>query len=172
LSAVESEEIHSAVIGIGSNIFPKENIRSALYLLSRMVTIRELSRIWKTAAVGSPGPDFLNAAVLISSAYSSNQLRREVLRPIENLLGRVRTHDPNAPRTIDLDILIFDDRLLDEHLWEYPHMAVPVGEIMPDFVDRNTGEQAAEIAGRLIKSPDIVETELDLHWIGAAGDII
>ena len=147
-------------------------MRSALYLLSRMVTVEAVSGIWKTPAVGSPGPDFLNAAALISTSYSLQQLRNEILRPIENMLGRVRTQDPNAPRTIDLDTLIFDGDLLDELLWKYAHMGVPVAEIDPNLIDPNTGQRAAEIAVRLQASSRIAKADLELHWAGTPRDII
>jgi 2-amino-4-hydroxy-6-hydroxymethyldihydropteridine diphosphokinase len=167
LSAAKIESLHQAVIGIGSNIFPRDNIRSALYLLSRMVTVQAVSRIWKTSAIGSPGPDFLNAAALAATDFSAEKLRKEILRPIESMLGRIRTHDPNAPRTIDLDILMFDGEILDRQLWEYPHMAVPVGELIPDYVDQASGNRAAEIAELLLESPEIIEADLDLHWTSA-----
>jgi 2-amino-4-hydroxy-6-hydroxymethyldihydropteridine diphosphokinase len=131
-----------------------------------MVTVQAVSRIWKTSAVGSPGPDFLNAAALIATVFSEAQLRKEILRPVESMLGRIRTHDPNAPRTIDLDILMFDGVILDHQLWEYPHMAVPVGELIPDYIDRTSGNRAADIATQLLESPDIREADLDLHWTG------
>jgi para-aminobenzoate synthetase component 1 len=172
LSETENNQDHQVVIGIGTNISPGENIRSSLYLLSRMVTITALSGIWKTHAVGSPGPDFLNAAVLVSTSYSLNQLRNEILRPIENLLGRVRTQDPNSPRTMDLDPLIFDRAQLDEQLWEYAHMAVPVAEIFPDFIDPRSGKRAAVLAQELLISSQIIKTDLEFHWTGTARDII
>ena len=172
MSGLDSKQGHQTVIGIGSNISPRENIRSSLYLLSRMVSLEAVSSIWKTSAVGSPGPDFLNAAALISTNFNFEQLRNEILRPIENMLGRVRTQDPNAPRTIDLDILIFDGAVLDEQLWEYAHMGVPVAELVPDFIDPHTGNRAAEISERLRKSSGIIKTDLNLHWAGTTRDIV
>jgi para-aminobenzoate synthetase component 1 len=147
-------------------------MRSSLYLLGRMVSIKDLSGFWKTPSVGSPGPDFLNAAVLVNTGYLLIQLRKEVLRPIENLLGRVRTQDPNAPRTMDLDPLVMDGTQLDDQLWSYAHMAVPVAEIIPDFIDQQSGKRAEEIASELLKSSPIKKVELDLHWSSAARDIV
>ena len=147
-------------------------MRSSVYLLSRLVLIKDLSSIWKTAAVGSPGPDFLNAAVLVSTNFPLIQLRNDILRPIENLLGRVRTLDPNAPRTMDLDPLIFDGNQLDEQIWHYAHMAVPVAEILPGFIDPQSGKRADLIADELLKSSRIIKTELNFHWAGATRDIV
>jgi len=163
LSDEENKEVHQVVIGLGSNISPAENLRSSLYLLGRLVPIKAVSGVWRTPAIGSPGPDFLNAAVLISTQLSIEELRDELLRPIENLLGRIRTKDPNAPRTIDLDILIYDDQLLDQELWTYAHMGVPVSEIVPAYKDPISGEQALFIAEHLLKSSPIRRSSLELH---------
>ena len=71
-----------------------------------------------------------------------------------------------------LDTLIFDGILLDELLWEYAHMGVPVAEIAPNLIDPNTGQRAAEIAVRLQASSRITKSDLELHWAGTPRDII
>jgi 2-amino-4-hydroxy-6-hydroxymethyldihydropteridine diphosphokinase len=172
LSAVKSKEIHQVVIGLGSNISPAENLKSSLYLLGRLVPIEAVSGVWQTPAVGSPGPDFLNAAVLISTQLAVAELQNEILRPIENLLGRVRTKDPNAPRTIDLDILIFDGQMIDQDLWKYAHMGLPVAEILPTYTDPLSGDQAIIIAERLRKLSTIKKTSLELHRTSSTRDIV
>jgi 2-amino-4-hydroxy-6-hydroxymethyldihydropteridine diphosphokinase len=172
LSAVKSKEIHQVVIGFGSNISPAENLKSSLYLLGRLVPIEAVSSVWHTPAVSSPGPEFLNAAVLISTQLPIAELRNEILHPIENLLGRVRTKDPNAPRTIDLDILIYDGQMLDQELWKYAHMGVPVAELLPTYTDPLSGDQAIVIAERLRKSSTIKKSSLELHRTGPTRNII
>ncbi len=172
MSAVESKEIHQVVIGIGSNISPAENLISSLYLLGRLVPIEAVSSVWQTPALGSPGPDFLNAAALISTQLPIAELRNEILRPIENLLGRSRTKDPNAPRTIDLDILIHDGQMLDQELWKFAHMGVPVAEILPTYTDPLSGDQAIVIAERLRKSSTIKKSSLELHRTSPTRDIV
>jgi 2-amino-4-hydroxy-6-hydroxymethyldihydropteridine diphosphokinase len=160
----ERNEDHQAIIGLGSNISPIDNMRSALYLLGRIVNIEAVSSFWQTPAIGSSGPEFLNAAVLVSTDLSANELKDQILSPIENLLGRVRTKDPNAPRTIDLDILLFDSHLLDPHIWDYAHMCVPVAEILPEYKHPQSGETIKEISERLLKSERIRHFPLELHW--------
>ena len=172
MSAVESKEIHQVVIGLGSNISPAENLKSSLYLLGRLVPIEAVSGVWQTPAVGSPGPDFLNAAALISTQLAIAEFRNEILRPVENLLGRVRTKDPNAPRTIDLDILIYDGQMIDQELWIYAHMGLPVAEILPTFTDPLSGDQAIVIAERLRQLSTIKKTSLELHRTSPTRDII
>jgi 2-amino-4-hydroxy-6-hydroxymethyldihydropteridine diphosphokinase len=172
LSVIESKEIHQVVIGLGSNISPEENLKSSLYLLGRLVPIEAVSGVWQTPSLGSPGPDFLNAAVLVSTQLSILDLRNEVLRPIEDLLGRIRTKDPNAPRTIDLDILIYDGQILDEEIWKYAHMGVPIAEIIPTYSDPRSGNQAVVIAERLRKSSEIRRSPLELHRTSPTRNII
>jgi 2-amino-4-hydroxy-6-hydroxymethyldihydropteridine diphosphokinase len=172
LNDQESKEIHRVIIGLGSNISPSENLKSSIYLLGRLVPINAVSGVWQTSAIGSPGPDFLNAAALITTQLSAEELRKNILRPIENLLGRIRTKDPNAPRTIDLDILIYDDLLLDDELWNYAHMAVPVAEILPAYIDPNSGANAVVIAETLRESVDISRFPLELHRTSPTRDIV
>ena len=172
MNEVKKVKEHQVIIGLGSNISPAENLKSALYLLSRYAPIEAISGVWQTRAVGSKGPDFLNASVIISPPLSNDDLRNQILRPIENLLGRVRTKDPNAPRTIDLDILIVDGELIDQDLWKYAHVCVPVAQLLPDFHNPTTGEPIKEIADRLIESDSIKRSSLELYWTSPARDIV
>lgn len=163
MSEVKQTKEHQVIIGLGSNISPAENLKSALYLLGQYAPIEAISDVWQTRAVGSKGPDFLNAAVRISSPLSYDELRNQILRPIENLLGRVRTKDPNSPRTIDLDILIVDGELIDQDLWKYAHACVPVAKLLPGFHNPMTGESIQIIADRLIESGSIKHSSLELY---------
>ena len=172
MKEVKQTSDHQVVIGLGSNISPAENLKSALYLLGQFAPINAISEVWQTSAIGSKGPDFLNAAVLISTPLSIDELRNQVLRPIENLLGRVRTKDSNAPRTIDLDILIVDGELIDQDLWKYAHVCVPVSQLFPDFYNPKTGEHIKIIADRLIKSDSIKRTSLELNRVSSTRDIV
>ena len=98
-----------AVIGLGSNIDAHKNIRLALRLLGRcdgwrLITV---SPIYETDAVGTEGPDFVNAAVLVETDLTPEAMRNR-LRQLEERMGRVRTEDKFAPRPIDFDIVTFD----------------------------------------------------------------
>lgn len=172
MSEPNQNKEHRVIIGLGSNISPEQNLPKALSILKRSISIVQISSAWRTQAVGSPGPDFLNAAVLATTPLSITQLRTQILRPIENSLGRIRTKDPNAPRTIDLDVLIFDDELIDPDLWDYAHMSVPVAELIPDYTNPVTGESLVSLSERLVKSPLINKSDLELHRASATGDVI
>lgn len=125
---------NSAIILLGSNIEPIKNIPFALEMIKARVTVILTSSIWESKAVGSDGPNFLNVAVLVHTTKDPENLKWNVLRSIEKELGRTRGIDKNAPRTIDLDIILFNEVLLDEDLWKFGHIALPVAELLPDLV--------------------------------------
>lgn len=137
---------HWVYLGFGSNIDPNINLSRAIQLISKEVHIEAVSSIYRTQAVGSKGPDFLNAVVLIKTHLSCHDLKNTVIRDIENTLGRIRTSDKNAPRTIDIDILIEDDELYDEDIWEQAHLAIPLAELYPDYTHPVTNERLSQIA--------------------------
>jgi 2-amino-4-hydroxy-6-hydroxymethyldihydropteridine diphosphokinase len=156
LNAANNQPKHRVCIGIGSNIRPKECVPKAIELLGEQVEIIAVSKVWETPPVGCQGCDnYLNAAALIETEFSPEPLRKEVLRRIESQLGRVRSEDKYAPRTIDLDILIFDDEICDTSLWRFSFLAVPVGEIMPHLVNPETGENIQDVATRLSQQTEI-----------------
>ena len=145
---------HQACLLLGSNIQPEKNLTSGLNLLRNMVTISRLSSVWETPSVGSSGPDFLNLAVLITTPLKASELKAQVLRPLEKQLGRVRSSNKNAPRTFDADIILFDDRLLDQSLWRYAHRAIPVSEVLPDYPS-SQGDTLKDVASELAKTAHI-----------------
>lgn len=128
-----SETPHLICLLLGSNIKAEENLPKAVTLLQKQVNVLQSSSVWESPALGSDGPNFLNAAVLAMTSLDAVSLKKQVLRPLEAQLGRVRTEDKNAPRTIDIDIIIYDKKLLDPFLWQHAHMAVPLAEILPDY---------------------------------------
>jgi len=136
-------------LSLGSNIAPADNLKQALELLRQELTVLAVSRAWRTPAVGSQGPDFLNAAVLVHAPQPASQLKSQVLQDIEARLGRIRTEDKYAPRTIDIDIVVDGEQVVDPELWKYAHLAQPVAELLPDLVDPTSGQTLETIAERL-----------------------
>jgi 2-amino-4-hydroxy-6-hydroxymethyldihydropteridine diphosphokinase len=91
--------------------------------------------------------------------------KTEVLAEVERRLGRVRTADRNAPRTIDADLILWNDEALDLNgrhhipdpdLLRFAHVAVPIAELAPQMRHPETGEAMADIAGRLRYLPSRV----------------
>ena len=148
------------LIALGSNIDRERNLPRALELLRRDARWRVLaeSPIYQTPAVGgsTPQPDYFNAAVLLETDLSPEDLRR-ALRRIETRLGRVRTADKYAPRTIDLDIVLIRDRemildgnpLPDPDILDHPHLAFPLADIAPDWRFPGADLTLKQIAERL-----------------------
>ena len=153
---------HQVCLLLGSNIEPVQNIPRAVLLLKEKVTVLQVSSIWESASVDCCYPDFLNMAVLASTNLDANELKEQILRPLEAKMGRVRTEDKNASRQIDFDIILFDGKLLDPALWQYVHRAAPVSELFPDYLSA-TGESLMSAARRLAQvTPIRIRTDISI----------
>ncbi len=146
-----------AVISAGSNIDREQNLPEAINRLRRhhRIEVQRVSRLYDTVAVGGPegAAPYFNVAMLVFTDLSLAELRAE-LHAIEESLGRVRTDDPNAPRTIDLDVSYYADmvdppQLPDPAVLDRAHVAIPIAEIVPDWVHPVTGATAGDIAADL-----------------------
>ena len=153
----------TAFISIGSNIEPELHLPLAVKKLIVLGKSIKVSSVFQNPSIGStPQPDFLNAAVSIETSFSPTEIRKK-LRNIEHELGRVRTSDRYAPRTMDLDLCILDDiilelpenRLPDPDILKRPHLAIPLAELDPDFIHPITKERLSVIAERLLPSADL-----------------
>jgi len=133
----------SARIGIGASIELGDataNVRAAIRLLARAGTVARISSLYRTKPWGrTDQSDFVNAAVALETQLEPRELLT-ALKAIERELGRT----PSVrwgPRAIDLDILTYDDRSIDEaglvvphrHLYERAFALVPLAEIDPRF---------------------------------------
>jgi len=153
-----------AFIALGSNIEPETNLPLASIRLGELGKVIAESTVYQNAAIADePQPDYLNAAVLIETALDPLTIR-DKLREIETDLGRTRTEDKFAPRTIDLDLCIFGDRVLDHELLSLPdpdlftraHLATTLAELQPDFPHPLTGETLEEIALKVRKNTALI----------------
>jgi 2-amino-4-hydroxy-6-hydroxymethyldihydropteridine diphosphokinase len=157
-------------VALGSNIHPEINLREAVRRLVSRCAVCALSPVYETVPVGKTDqPNFLNAAVLIETEQSAVAFKQEVLQAIESELGRVRTADKNAPRTIDLDITLFNEQVLevdgrhipDPDLLRYAHVAVPVADLAPGYRHPETDQTLRQIAeglshAGLRRRPDVL----------------
>jgi 2-amino-4-hydroxy-6-hydroxymethyldihydropteridine diphosphokinase len=162
--SIVAERAPTAVFVIlGSNIEPQANLVRALEHLQRELEIEAVSGVWESEPYGAPGtPRFLNAAVRIVSVLPPAALKR-LLRRIETDLGRRREGDRNAPRTIDLDLVLFgslvvDDpatglRIPDPEISSRAYLALPLAEVGPEVCHPESGELLADIAARLAEAP-------------------
>ncbi|CAM3757262.1 2-amino-4-hydroxy-6-hydroxymethyldihydropteridine diphosphokinase [Roseateles saccharophilus] len=132
-----------AYIGLGANLgadLSATLTQAALSLAALPDTqVVALSSVWRSAPVDASGPDFLNAVAALDTALAPLALL-EALQAIEHAHGRERPYR-NAPRTLDLDLLLYDDLVLDTPRLSLPHPRLgerafvlrPLLEIAPDL---------------------------------------
>ncbi|MBU2473815.1 MAG: 2-amino-4-hydroxy-6-hydroxymethyldihydropteridine diphosphokinase [Candidatus Omnitrophica bacterium] len=129
-------------IGLGSNLGDRSrNINQAVRLLrlESEIEVLAVSSLRETKPQAASGQDYLNAVAKLDTALEPEELL-EVLQGIENHLGRKRPFK-NAPRTMDIDILTYDQRTINSPRLTVPHPAMlerdfvlePLLEIEPDF---------------------------------------
>lgn len=137
-------QTHTACVALGANIGePLRQIEAAFAALAALPGTRLVVRssLYRSAPVGyADQPDFINAVAVIETALAPHALL-DALLAIERRHGRVREF-PNAPRTLDLDIVLYGDVVLQEPGLTIPHarmlerafVMVPLAEIAPDAV--------------------------------------
>jgi 2-amino-4-hydroxy-6-hydroxymethyldihydropteridine diphosphokinase len=136
-----SSPVTVAYVSLGSNLSgPEGQVRAALDALGRLPRTRVTARssLYRTAPVGREDqPDFVNAVACVETELSARELLAALLA-IETEHGRVRS-TPNAPRTLDLDLLLFGDAVISVPGLEVPHPRMherafvlkPLAEIAP-----------------------------------------
>jgi len=142
-------ETHLAYLNLGSNIQPETNLLKAVELLSKYGEILKTSNVWESEAVGTQGPNYLNVCILFRSRFTQIELKERVTRRIEAQLGRQRTADKYSPRSMDIDIVLFDDSPAQGDLWELAYVVVPLAEIYPEYRNPVSDEKVSETASRL-----------------------
>jgi GTP cyclohydrolase I len=158
--SAETEAIEVVILA-GSNVEKERCLPESIRKLRRHpdITVRAVSTCYESEAVGGPddAPDFYNAAVLVTTSLDPETLR-ERLHQIEDELGRIRTDDPNEPRTADLDIIYYGDLVKEYDDFSIPdpaaeteaYIAGPVSEIAPRHVHPVSGRTTTEIADTII----------------------
>lgn len=154
---------HSVLILLGSNIDRERNLPQAIRRLAQHahMDLVQTSSVYETEPVGgqTDQPPFFNAAAAIRTDLSPSALRR-ALRQIEADMGRVRNGDRYAPRSIDLDIALYDQLTADVDGHPIPdpdivchaHVVVPLAEIAPDRIHPETGLTLQQIAAQVAQS--------------------
>jgi 2-amino-4-hydroxy-6-hydroxymethyldihydropteridine diphosphokinase len=155
-------------IAVGSNINPYENIERALTELNSQLQILAISNFYRTSAVDRPDlPNFLNGVIKIQTDIGPRKLIFEVLRKIEERFGRVRSSDKFESRTIDLDIIIYGNLVLNESglcipdpgIRKYSFVAVSLLELAPDLILPDSQTRLADEP--IVKKTDGLNLEPD-----------
>ena len=124
---------HEVVIGLGSNIDPEANLEQAVLELKSRFKVSKRSQWTRTKPIGiQDQPDFYNGALLMETELEQQSLKKELKR-IEDILGRDRSLPKFGPRTIDLDILIWNKKVVDEDYYARDFLRKGVEEIIPDL---------------------------------------
>lgn len=138
--------LHRLYLSLGSNIGAEVHLPQAVSLLRKVGRVEAVSSVWETESVGFDGPNFLNACILFHTPLLHTEFKAQIIRPIEDSMGRVRSSEKNAPRTIDIDMLLYDDQPLNVDFWEYAFVIVPLAELIPGFAHPTNGVNLLEAA--------------------------
>ncbi|MCB2017962.1 MAG: 2-amino-4-hydroxy-6-hydroxymethyldihydropteridine diphosphokinase [Hydrogenophaga sp.] len=133
----------TAYVALGANLGDAvQALRDALKALNQTPDIRltRSSRLYRTAPVDASGPDYLNAVAEVRTTLTAPALLT-ALQSIENAAGRERPYR-NAPRTLDLDLLLYGSARIDSptltvphpRMWERAFVLVPMAEVAPELV--------------------------------------
>ena len=154
--------MNEAYIGIGSNLDPVANIRKSLPAIRRSLDVTGTSRFYRNPAFTPasripPPPAFVNGVLRVRTRRSPHEIKFDILRVIEQEAGRRRTADRYAPRSLDLDLLVYGDlrirtrdlELPDPDLLLYPFWAVPMADLAPDRVLPGAARPLKALAGTM-----------------------
>lgn len=148
-----------AYVALGSNLGDRAaNLRRALAALRASTGIGQVepSPVYETEPVGPPQGRYLNAVARVTTTLSARALLTRLLA-IEQSAGRERGPERNAPRTLDLDLLLFGDRVIDEPGLRVPHprlserafVLVPLADLAPELVHPERAETVARLLARV-----------------------
>jgi 2-amino-4-hydroxy-6-hydroxymethyldihydropteridine diphosphokinase len=162
-------------IGLGSNLGNREaNLRMALRGLARLARVEAVSSLYETQAEGPPQPAYYNAACAIATGLEPPGLLR-FLKSLEHEIGRRPAPGQNAPRVIDLDVLLWDDLVLESPGLVIPHprlagrpfVLTPLAEIAPEAVHPVLGQSIAQLAEKA--GSEGLRLVAGRGWDGGAG---
>lgn len=136
--------IHRAAIALGSNLGnSRQTLEAALAALGQLpgIAVEGRSAWYQTAAVGPPQPDYLNGCALLRVSLTPEDLLAALLQT-EAQFGRIR-RERWGPRVLDLDLLLFDELILDRPTLQIPHprmverafVLVPLAEVAPNWIE-------------------------------------
>lgn len=156
----------TVVVGLGSNLGDRSGfLRSGIRGMIRGgLVVTGLSSVYETPAIGYlQQPSFLNMVLMGRTDWNPQSFLAK-LRGIEEELGRERSF-PNAPRTLDLDLVFFSDRIVREPGILVPHpswkersfVVRPLCEVAPDWIDPETGWSVREVARIWPSEPSEIE---------------
>ena len=167
--------MHTAYIGIGSNIGDRlQNCKAAIDLLKLYpeIKVTRVSRWYKTEAVtltcgAAVQPDYINGAAEIATSLSPEALLARLME-VEARMGRPKHRPKGEPRTIDLDLILYGNAMIEQNGLTVPHpglpkrlfVLVPLCDIAPDVVDPRSGLTLSELRALCSATPNPPHTEV------------
>ncbi len=156
MGKLERPEVQ-AYIALGANLGDAQaSVRAAMQGVAALPQTRRIacSSLYRTAPFEASGPDFINAVMAVSTRLNAPELLLSLQR-MESGAGRERSHR-NAPRTLDLDILLYGEASIcsptlqvpHPRMWERAFVLVPLAEIAPEKVG---GAQVQAVASQKIE---------------------
>ncbi len=165
-----------AYLALGSNIEPEKNILEAVKLLSRSVRVLKSSTVYLTKPLlGKRQSDYFDCVVKIETTIGPQELKSRVLRAVEEKLGRRRSADRYASRTIDIDLILYGNLQIstreltipDPEIEHKAFLALPLCEVEPNLtlppVDKSIQEVADKFANEeMVPLKDFTDTLREL----------
>ena len=149
-----SADVAKVYLGLGSNIAPEENLALAIRELRWRYGTLEMSNVYRSAPVGFSGDEFLNMVVGLETSDSAAEIHTQI-ELIHDLAGRDRGSGRYTSRPLDIDLLLYDDKIIDHARFHIPRIDV----LKYAFVLRPLAELAPTL-----KHPETGRT-LDDHWL-------
>lgn len=142
----------TAWLGLGSNVHAEKHIRAGIDALQRDFRNVRLSPVYSSTSVGFDGEDFINLVARIETDMQPLELR-QYLRDLEDRFGRKRDVAKFSDRTLDIDILLYDDLVLLSPVLELPraeilkfsHVLKPLADLEPGLIHPGKLQSMAEI---------------------------
>lgn len=126
--------INDCIISMGSNIEPELNVSSAVAQITHdCEVVGQSTRVWTKPIGTAVQADFLNGAIRVRTHMTKGQLH-DWLRQLELRLGRIRTEDKSGPRTIDLDIIVWNGQIVDPDVYRRDFLKQAVNELWPGLL--------------------------------------
>ena len=151
LSNAAKQKRHHILISLGSNVDRQQHTQKGIIALAQRLTGITLSSTYESEAVGFAGAPFYN---LVMSAYTDMDIAQvcRFFKDIEHANGRLRTDIKFAPRTLDIDLLTFDDTICVEpvvlprpEIDYHAFVLQPLAELVPEMIHPSNGQSYAKL---------------------------
>lgn len=172
-TAMNQVSKHDYYLGIGSNTDRRRNILSCLQYFAAAFSARKISPIYRSPSFGFNGHDFFNLVIKIKTAFEPKELKNWIQK-LEDIHGRDRSKPRYSNRTLDIDLLLCDELIMDDGFVQIPRSEIlkrnyvlkPLQDLAPDLIHPVAQKRLADLwqALSVTDQPDLtVVDETFLH---------